>query len=139
MIHTLFVYGTLKRAYGNNALLAGATFLGEATSLKASFVMWSGGCPYLALAPWGRGYYVRGELYEVDDATLARCDRLEQHPAWYERKQQAFKHTSGELINAWVYLQPAERVPPVENLDEPIDGVLEWKFQPYFEEEFDER
>ena len=39
----LFVYGTLKRGYGNNRLLREATFIGPAISKSAMYRMYSTG------------------------------------------------------------------------------------------------
>lgn len=84
----LFVYGTLKKGYGNNRLLQrpDCRFVAEATTDR----------PYL-LMNFGRfpGMYqegakketpkVRGELWEVSDEAIVRCDYLEGHPTMYRR------------------------------------------------------
>jgi len=82
----LFVYGTLMSGHGNNCLLEGAKFLGVAYSHKA-YVLANGGFPVaytkgiedFPLLP------IRGEVWEVEDHHIARCDRLEGHPNWYKR------------------------------------------------------
>jgi gamma-glutamylaminecyclotransferase len=79
----LFVYGTLRRGGPNHALLAGARFVGGATTAER-YALFVEDFPYLAPAP--AVHHVRGEVYAVDAATLAEVDRLEGHPTWYERR-----------------------------------------------------
>jgi len=79
----LFVYGTLRRGGPNHALLAGARFVGAAAT-AGRHALFVDGIPYLAAVP--EVHHVRGEVYAVDAATLAEIDRLERHPAWYERR-----------------------------------------------------
>ena len=68
----LFVYGTLKRGFGNHAVLRGAEFIGKA-SLQG-FEMYSlGGFP--GIIPVTGFSWVEGELYEVSD--FLHLDRLE--------------------------------------------------------------
>lgn len=83
--HTVFVYGTLMRGFGNHGLLAGATYLGPAGTAAAWRLLDLGAFPALVSAPDGFAAPVRGELYRVDGATLAALDRLEGHPDFYRR------------------------------------------------------
>jgi gamma-glutamylcyclotransferase (GGCT)/AIG2-like uncharacterized protein YtfP len=78
----LFVYGTLLRGERNHRLLAGAAFLGEARTGAGFRLVDLGSFP--AMYRGGRGR-VRGEVFAVDAETLAAVDRLEGHPAYYER------------------------------------------------------
>lgn len=95
----MFVYGTLKKGFGNNHLLSGDTFVGEATTLP-NFTMFSmGGFP--GVSKEGETQ-IRGEIYEVSPSTLERLDRLEGHPNWYIREE-----VPTSLGRAWIYLQPA--------------------------------
>lgn len=82
----LFCYGTLKSKYGNNRLLQGATFLGEAVTIKKYF-LGSGGIPFaMTSAPEGGEMLpIMGEVWEIDDEHLRRCDNLEGHPSFYTR------------------------------------------------------
>lgn len=81
--HKVFVYGTLKRGFGNHHLIKHATFLGQHRTVTG-FNLYSFGW-YPALFEGG-GCQVSGELYEVDDETLENMDRLESHPEYYVRK-----------------------------------------------------
>lgn len=67
----MFVYGTLKRGYGNHRLLADSEFLGLGV---APGRLYNFGLPGYKRGTEGT---VRGELYRVTDATLARLDTLE--------------------------------------------------------------
>ena len=98
----LFVYGTLKRGYGNNTFLRDCKFLDEAISLHARYSMSGNGIPFLSE---GGSRHVKGELWEVDESSLERIDRLEGHPDHYCRKERVFvKKSDSERVVAWVYL-----------------------------------
>ena len=80
-MHTVFVYGTLQQGCSNHILLAGSTCLGPAVTEDA-FVLRTlvderghRGIPFVGRdLPIGP---VHGEVYLVDDRTLAELDRLE--------------------------------------------------------------
>ena len=77
MEQLVFVYGTLKRGFGNSRLLGGSAFLGVGHT-SPSFAMYRV-CPYFPgvcqdeqnLGP------VYGEVYRVNDQTMRALDRLE--------------------------------------------------------------
>ena len=85
MTHKVFVYGTLKEGFGNNALLRDATFVSRGCTVQPYLMLDTGGFPVVFQDP--AKHNVSGEVYEVDDATLAQLDRLEGHPSFYERKE----------------------------------------------------
>lgn len=105
MSHILFVYGTLKRGFHNNRLLVegGAKFLGtdEAPGKLYGRTERDGWHPPVPVVTPEEGW-VRGELFEVDEATLTRCDRLEGHPRAYLREEVVLR--SGK--RAWIYRWP---------------------------------
>lgn len=78
----VFVYGTLKRGHGNHRLLeaGGARLLGT-DSIKGWSMHDLGAFPAVAEG-WDT---VHGEVFEVDAETLARLDRLEGIPSFYQR------------------------------------------------------
>jgi gamma-glutamylcyclotransferase (GGCT)/AIG2-like uncharacterized protein YtfP len=82
MTTNVFVYGTLKRGFGNHFLLNNATFVGEYTT-KPMYRLFASGLPFLSE---GGNKAIKGEVYAVDDATLAALDRLEGHPNAYRRE-----------------------------------------------------
>jgi len=82
----LMVYGTLQQGYWNNRLLAGARFIGQAVTNK-EYVLFDCGFPMAVTAPTKyKPLPIIGEVYEVTQEQLERCDRLEGHPNWYKRE-----------------------------------------------------
>jgi gamma-glutamylcyclotransferase (GGCT)/AIG2-like uncharacterized protein YtfP len=99
MTHTVFVYGTLRRGQGNSRLLRGAEFVGNATASGLLYNL--GGFPGLRLDD-AEGDVV-GEVWRVDDATLADLDRLEGAAfGFYERRKWRVR-IEGRLTSAWLY------------------------------------
>jgi gamma-glutamylaminecyclotransferase len=81
--HTLvFVYGTLLFGERNHWHLAGARLVGEART-QPMFQLHDLG-PYPGLVAGGE-HAIIGEVYAVDEATLAALDRLEGTPDFYRR------------------------------------------------------
>ena len=96
-MHLVFVYGTLKAGHGNHRLLqeGRAEYIGEDFAPGIVY----GPFPYakppclaarqLGIAEGthscGDDRWIRGEVYKVDDKTLARLDSLEGHPRYYRR------------------------------------------------------
>lgn len=77
----VFVYGTLKRGYGNHRILKNSFFHGVYQT-EPNFSLYDGVFPY---AFDKGGEEIRGELYDVDDETLHRLDMLEGVPYHYNR------------------------------------------------------
>lgn len=108
----LFVYGTLKRGYGNNRALRHATFLGEAR-LDGYCIYNLGAFP--AIEP-RNGCFVIGELYEVNEDILDVTDVIEgvdhrdPRSGMYRRElvtAEAFGSTvfnDHELVETYVYV-----------------------------------
>lgn len=78
----VFVYGTLLSGERNHHLLAHARLVGEART-EPLFSLYDLGA-FPGLVPRG-SQAVAGEVYEVDEPTLAALDRLEGHPDFYRR------------------------------------------------------
>jgi gamma-glutamylcyclotransferase (GGCT)/AIG2-like uncharacterized protein YtfP len=109
MLHLVFVYGTLKKGFGNHRLLAASEFLGEARTAQ-SYAMYSTGVPIVvkneAISP------IQGELYRIDEATLVTLDSLEGHPDWYRRELVdviVFGENGERSEKAWVYFNLDKR------------------------------
>ena len=102
MIHRVFVYGTLLAGEPNHRLLRRSRLVGEATTADGFALHNLGPFPGMVRAKAG---HVRGEVYEVDDATLAALDRLEGHPSFYRRTEIALD--SGETVSTYL-LRPAQ-------------------------------
>lgn len=109
----VFVYGTLKKGFYNHRLLNGY----EPKQAKAPGINLYEGSSY-PFAKRGPGTAI-GEVYEVDDQTMNRLDRLEGHPSFYKREETKV-FCEGEFEEAWIYLYPdADKYPRID------DG--EWK------------
>ena len=76
---TLFVYGTLKKGFVNEPILAEEVFLGRCVLVEPRYRLYEvqGNYPYPALVGSDQGYQVYGELYGVRDACLPLLDQLE--------------------------------------------------------------
>lgn len=108
-MHSVFVYGTLKSGKSNHKCLEGSAFLMKAT---ARGILLDNGW-YPMMIP-GDGV-VHGEVYKVDDSTMARLDRLEGHPHVYRRERITLLDPK---VTVWTYLWTGDRTFPVVN-----DGV----------------
>jgi gamma-glutamylcyclotransferase (GGCT)/AIG2-like uncharacterized protein YtfP len=98
----VFVYGTLLAGEPNHRVLTGARLVAKART-EAAFELRDLG-PFPGLV---RGAHaVVGEVYEVDEVTLAALDRLEGHPRFYRRTRIALD--DGSLVQT--YLLPPEQV-----------------------------
>ncbi|MFT4705299.1 MAG: gamma-glutamylaminecyclotransferase [Bradymonadia bacterium] len=97
MIHLIFVYGTLMRGLRNHHLLAHARFVRDDKTAELFTLLDFGRYP--AVVPSKRDP-ISGELYEVDDDTLATLDALERYPQWYDRIQVPLSGGG----RAWLYV-----------------------------------
>lgn len=95
MLHQVFVYGTLRQGQCNHYLLQESVFLGKCTTL-AQFDLFDLGAYPAAIA--GSRCLV-GEVYQVDEFTMAKLDELEDYPVEYDR--QLIDTPFGQ---AWIYL-----------------------------------
>lgn len=95
--HRIFVYGTLRRGESNAHLMDGARFVRDAQTPPAFTLFALDGHP--GMGPDGHDA-VHGEVYDVDELTLARLDRLEAHPTWYERLPITL--ADGEVVETYI-------------------------------------
>jgi gamma-glutamylcyclotransferase (GGCT)/AIG2-like uncharacterized protein YtfP len=98
---TIFVYGSLKRGESNHRLLARARFLGRAHTAPFFELYDLGAFPAMVA---GGFTSVAGELYEVDEETLAAIDRLEGHPTLYRRTPTPL--AEGGVADAYMLARP---------------------------------
>jgi gamma-glutamylcyclotransferase (GGCT)/AIG2-like uncharacterized protein YtfP len=103
MSETVFVYGSLKRGGSNHHYLHNADCLGPASTVEA-YALYLGDWPYLIRDEARQS--IRGEVYRIDTATLARLDELEGHPHEYCREKTAIRLDNGQVLEAWVYFYP---------------------------------
>jgi gamma-glutamylcyclotransferase (GGCT)/AIG2-like uncharacterized protein YtfP len=93
---TLFVYGTLKRGMSHHHRLAGQEFLGAVQTLPRYRLYACGWHP--GLVEVGEdGVAVQGELWRVDERTLAELDRFEGDEL-FERRPIAVAHSAEEVL-----------------------------------------
>lgn len=106
----VFVYGTLKRGYGNNRNLSSSTFISEGRT-KDNYALYHCGFPKAVPEDWAKGdecLPVMGEIWEVGGDDLQRMDRLEGHPEWYVRHERTIILPNGEEEQAWIYEMPQQ-------------------------------
>ena len=100
----LFVYGTLKRGQKNAHMLVGQEYLGEATTMPLYRLYHFGWHPGMVLDT-DNGLDVKGELYAVDDETLAKLDEYEGlATGWYVRADVAVRDCF-ETVQAYFFNQ----------------------------------
>ncbi len=114
----LFVYGTLKRGQRNHHLIQSQKFLDEATTMPLYRLYALGWFPGMVLDV-DNGLEVKGELWEVDDATLEKMDEYEGVPDLFVRQDVAIRDCF-ETVQAFLY-----------NRALPADAVSgnEWPFE----------
>lgn len=93
----VFVYGSLKRGFGNHDILNGSEFICSTRTKGRGFKMASLGS-FPAVLRGGKNS-IAGELYQVDLMTMVHLDMLESNGELYQRKQVDLE--SGH--KAWMY------------------------------------
>ena len=120
--HKVFVYGSLKRGYGNNNFLSDSKFVGEDVTKDNNYNLFSfGGFPGVIK---GGGEKVLGELWEVDDDTLGHLDSLEGNGSFYQREIVPLE--SGE--EAYMYITMGGEDNPIDRKDRvmTVGNVSNW-------------
>ena len=114
MYNYVFVYGTLKRGYGNSYLLDDSDFVQEAMTSPEYTMRSLGGFPGVQL---NGNTPIHGEVWRVNKKTMDRLDQLEGYPRFYDRKQIDLR---GCNYMPWMYFLPEQ-----EYLTYPVieDGV----------------
>ena len=104
----VFVYGTLKKGFGNHSLLHSATLIEKNCKTQEHYSMTSSGVPFVHHSP--KQTTIKGELYKVNKNTLHMLDGLEGHPEWYKRQMVWISDAyGGPLAKAWLYFNDKER------------------------------
>lgn len=118
--HKVLVYGTLRKGFSNHSLLVDSKFVGRRSVLGTMYSL--GGFPAVVLSGAGQ---VNCELYEVDENTLRRLDRLESHPVFYQRVPVPTLESGGTEA-PWMYTMASEAIPQPRVLIQSGDWE-EWK------------
>ena len=105
-MHRVFVYGTLKRGFRNHRFLENADFVGKAYTV-AAYRMLDGRFP--VLRDGGPNLkQIGGEVYDVDDRTLAQLDDLEDVASgMYDREEidvMLVTPSNAEASRAFIYI-----------------------------------
>jgi gamma-glutamylaminecyclotransferase len=96
----MFFYGSLKRGYWNNRLLANSEFVGDAKTVDKFKLIDLGSFPGMI----GDGQAnVRGEVFDVPDADVPRLDMLEGHPNFYKRTPIKVE-LDGKIVDVETYI-----------------------------------
>lgn len=120
----VFVYGTLKKGRGNDRLLNGAKFLGNARTTSGAYTMYQGGYP-MVLADGL--FHISGELYEVDNPKiLESLDRLEGHPDFFHRHSVSVSDVHGQDHDAFMYVVPPRFVTGRNPVQPDHSNTCEW-------------
>lgn len=107
----VFVYGTLKRGYGNHGrFLKSATYLGKASTVgKWNMIGKDMAFPYLLNFDKINGSNIIGEVYECDTATIKALDYLEGVPRHYRKMTTSVAYTdTKEQENVLVYVKATQ-------------------------------
>lgn len=105
-MHKVFVYGTLRKGYGNHRLLETANFVSNGTT-KEKYTMFASGIPYVNKHIPNTN--IVGEVYEVNDKELVRLDQLEGYDpsrheeSWYKRELINVITENGNSVEAYIY------------------------------------
>ena len=108
MPHLIFVFGTLKQGFRNFHVNRGWRIGDDVITVEPYplHIIGPRCLPWLLDRP-GEGLPVVGQLFEVDDETLAAMDLLERvdDPQWYVRRRIRVRpHPGGGMpVEAWVY------------------------------------
>ncbi len=95
MQHLVFVYGTLRQGESNHSFLAESQLLGHFET-KPEYALYDLG-PYPGIA---EGHHaISGEVYLIDEETLAKLDILEDVPVEYHRET-----IETPFGTAWIYI-----------------------------------
>ena len=110
-VHTVFVYGTLRKGQPNRAVMEPhlVADLGEGQIRGAMYDL--GLFPAVTLEEDG---LVTGEWVRVTDEGLARLDRLEGYPSFYDR---AIVSDTTNVLRGWVYCMARRKVDGYERVE----------------------
>ena len=131
--HMVFVYGSLKRGFGNyyQSGLCAFPMVAEALTMESGYTMKSYGA-FPGVIEGGKES-VWGELFHVDSHMLALLDHLEGNGTFYTRHITDILLEEGKSIQAWMYTLPRNSryvLPTSESGVEVLDidgiGVANW-------------
>jgi gamma-glutamylaminecyclotransferase len=113
----VFVFGTLKQGFPNFGTNAGQRLPGEFVTVQAHplYLVGDRHSPWMLASP-GQGLAVHGQVFGVDESTLARMDLLERtgEPDGYRRVMIQVRDTQapGAALEVWAYLKDPGQLQP---------------------------
>ena len=117
--NNLFVYGTLKKGYGNHSIIQKTTYIGDFISID-KFDLSGYGFP--KIYPNDQGKHIKGEIYNLEEQDFISTDMLEGNGSFYQREIRKFQRNN-EIIDAWVYII----LQPGGSIEVPGD-VIDWDY-----------
>lgn len=130
MSQLVFVFGTLKEGFPNFTTNKGARVAGDFMTVERYplYLVGERWSPWLVDAA-GEGEQVVGQVFEVDEATLAAMDVLEriaEHDG-YRRvmlEVQAPKDARGATFSVHAYIKPREQFAPIAGIHPRTRGAI---------------
>lgn len=117
-MENVFVYGSLKRGFGNHRVVKNSVFIGPTITKEAYEMVSLGYFPGLTKNPVAP---ICGELYSVDKKTMRDLDRLEGNGSFYNREKVMLNNGT----KAWVYFLMSA---PNSNIKAPlVNGLFNWE------------
>ena len=115
----VFTYGTLKKGFHNHYLLEDSKFIGEAVT-KNKYGLYPSVCGSFPFALKSKNdIEIIGEVYDVDNYTLARLDALEGYPVLY-LKEEIEVVLNDKIIKALIYFKNEKNYKESVNLSKKI-------------------
>ena len=100
-LEKVFVYGSLKKGFFNNEhYLHDATFKGEFQTRPQWGLISLGAFPAMVMGSLS----VKGEVYEVNETTLAGLDRLEGTANGFYKRIRIRVNNGDSDFNVWAYM-----------------------------------
>ncbi len=133
MNFNLFAYGTLRKDEFNNQIIVNHSKYVETCQTTDEFIIFTQDYkifPFIvrpSMWPEMAEYAckITGDLFNINETALRRCDKLEGHPTWYKRELIKLNTSSG-IQEAYVYILTKERFDKMDISDYTIfDG--DWK------------
>jgi gamma-glutamylaminecyclotransferase len=84
--YKVFVYGSLRKGFGNHILLKDCEYVGDAWALQYAMQHLTH-FPSAFVDYFTQGARIFGEVYEITNEILQRLDHLEGHPDFYKRQE----------------------------------------------------
>jgi len=124
----VFVYGSLKKGFGNHSVLGSSRLVSESVTVDAAYDMGSFRA-YPACVKNGENV-IHGEVYAVNRNTMRNLDRLESNGVFYNREQVDVRLLNeNKTVKAWVYFlidNAPPRCPRVKTISVNDTKALSW-------------